>query len=1115
MYCFYVAMKQLNRSEVVLLIASITATGLLAPRGFGQAVAVAQIDGVVADASGAIVTNAHVRAVQEDKHLTRTADSDSQGRYSLTNLPVGPYRLEVKADGFKTYVQSGITLQVGSNVQMNVTLEVGSISENVEVTASARLVETKDTSVSQVIDQRRIVDLPLNGRQATQLVLISGAAAQAPAGDMAGTKNFYSSPTISVAGGQANGTNYLLDGGDNNDTFSNVSLPFPFPDALQEFSVETSTLPARNGLHPGGAVNIVTKSGSNSIHGNLFEFLRNGAVNARNFFAPTHDSLRRNQFGGTIGGKIIKDKLFFFGGYQGTRVRSNPPSNISFIPTTAMLGGDFSAREAGACQSNGRARSITDPANGQPFPNAQIPVSRFSPAALKLMDYLPIAAANPCGQVTYGVPGPNTEDQEIGRIDYVRSERHSLFGRYFLVDYRAPAPWDAHDLLVTTLPGNWERAQTLTIGDIYTFNATTLNSFHATASRRRDNRAPSADQINAADLGVKMFVAAPNDIRIQVANAFNIGCGTCAPGHFNVNTFQFADDLDIMRGRHQMAFGADVIRTQDNTISGYLQNGNFNFGGLGSSDPLADLLLGYLSNNGSAFAYGQSRPQPTAMRETILGLYAQDTFRVNSRFTLNLGLRWEPMLFPQDFYGRGSTFNMAAFLANQHSKVFTTAPAGMFYYGDPGVPKAFTDNKMANFAPRVGLVWNPHGDGRQTVRAGAAILYDTGMLYFSQRLMSNPPFVNEIDLNTNQTGPFHDPWQVYPGGNPFPGVTPPPSNAIFPTSAFYALLPPNLKSTYMTTWSLSYQRQIGGWLASVSYIGNKTSHLWLSTDINAPVNLPGATAANLNQRKALYLANPAQGQYFGQVPYADDGANATYNGLLLSLQHRFAHSFTALANYTWSHCIGDGDFSGDLRGVYYQNQRDRRGDRGDCNFDIRQQLNASIVALSPFKGAGWKSRLLGNWQIAPLVRMATGVPINVTSGKDNSLTGEGLDRPDVAPGVPLYMSSWGPSLQYLNPAAFTQNATGTFGNLGRDLLRYPGTIVFDVALSRVFALAERFRLEGRAEAFNVINHANFAAYSTSNFTYSGLSGAINSATFGRITSAGDPRILQFALKLHF
>src|SRR5215510_841593 len=306
-----------------------------------QAVAVAQVSGTIADSTGKVVVGAEVTMTETDKQLVRTTVSTEVG-YTLPNLPVGPYRLEVKAPGFKNYVQSGIVLQVNNNVQINVTMQVGSISERVEVSALASMVETKENSISNVIDRERISELPLNGRQATQLILTLGAAAYGDAGDT-GSKTFYSSTRISVAGGQGNGTAYMLDGGDNTDAMSNVNLPFPFPDALQEFSVETSTVSARFGIHPGATVNVVTKSGSNAFHGNVFEFLRNGNTNARNFFAPIHDQLKRNQFGGTIGGPIIKDKLFFFGGFQGTVNRSAPPQSSTHIPTAAMINnGDFS-----------------------------------------------------------------------------------------------------------------------------------------------------------------------------------------------------------------------------------------------------------------------------------------------------------------------------------------------------------------------------------------------------------------------------------------------------------------------------------------------------------------------------------------------------------------------------------------------------------------------------------------------------------------------------------------------------------------------------------------------------------------------------------------------------
>ena len=458
------------------------------PACFAQAVANAEVAGVVSDPSGAPIAGAEVRITETEKQTPRTVMSDAQGRYVFPNLPVGPYRLDISVPGFKTYAHTGILLQVGNHITLNATLAIGAMTEHVEVTAGASMVETKDNTISQVIDERRIVDLPLNGRQPTQLILLSGAALTTPGGGMTGSKNYYSSTTISVAGGQANGINYLLDGGDHNDSMTNVNMPIPFPDALQEFSVQTSALPARYGLHPGAVVNAVTKSGSNSLHGDLFEFLRNGDLNARNIFAPVHDSLKRNQYGGTLGGRIIADKLFFFGGYQGTRQRSDPPQTIGYVATPAVLGGDFSAITSGNCVAGGVGRTLIDPSSNLPFAGNRIPVSRFNPESVKLISgYIPVSN-NPCGKITYGIPSTGDEDQFIGRIDWVQNSKHTLYGRYFLAQYTNPPVFDGKNALTTTAPGNWERAQTITLGDTYSLSPTTLNAFHATFSRRRDDR---------------------------------------------------------------------------------------------------------------------------------------------------------------------------------------------------------------------------------------------------------------------------------------------------------------------------------------------------------------------------------------------------------------------------------------------------------------------------------------------------------------------------------------------------------------------------------------------------------------------------------------------------
>jgi hypothetical protein len=413
-------MGGLNVSAAVLIVLIFFGPAL---RLRAQTTAVAQVSGTITDASGAAVANAQVTMTDTDKGQVHTTASDSAGHYTLPNLPVGPYRFEAKANGFKDYQQVGIVLVVNNNIQIDAPMQVGSITDRIEVSATANLVETKETSVSSVIDNQRINDLPLNNRQATQLILTLGAAVNADGGDT-GSKTFWNATRISVAGGQGNGTAYLLDGGDATDAMSNVNMPFPFPDALEEFSIETSAVSSRFGTHPGATVNVVTKSGSNAFHGDLFEYIRNGDLDARNFFSTTGaDTLKRNQFGGTAGGKIIRDKLFYFGGFQGSRNRSNPPQLTTHIPTAQMLNGDFSTIASAAC---GKAVQLVNPNGNTPFAGNQIPVSLLSPVALGVTQYLPTSSANPCGTVTYGIPQTGDSEEYIGRMDYIINEKHTL-----------------------------------------------------------------------------------------------------------------------------------------------------------------------------------------------------------------------------------------------------------------------------------------------------------------------------------------------------------------------------------------------------------------------------------------------------------------------------------------------------------------------------------------------------------------------------------------------------------------------------------------------------------------------------------------------------------------
>ncbi len=1117
-----------------------------APAG-AQQVAVAQVSGQVADPNGAIVVGATVRMIETDKAVPHTTATNSDGNYVLPGLPVGPYKLEVVKTGFKTYVQNDLVLQVNDHITINAALQVGEVSETVEVSGAAAAVQTESSAISNVMDSQRISDLPLNGRFATQLILLSGAAMSAPAGDEVGSKSFYSSVAISVAGGQANGTNYLLDGGDNNDTFANVNLPFPFPDALQEFSVETSALPARNGLHPGGVVNIVTKSGTNQLHGDLFEFYRDGgAFNAASrSFTPTPnkpDGLLRNQFGGTIGGKIISDKLFFFGGYQGTRQRSSSTAS-AFTATAAALAGDFTALESATCVAAG-ARTLN-----APFVANKIDPTKFDPAALKLFsaNYVPIST-DPCGRLSYVLPAIDNEDQAIGRIDWIQNQKNAIYGRYFLDDFRAPAPFNLNDIIVTQTPGNLERAQSFTLGDTYTFTPTLINSFHVTLNRRRDNRGTDPRDINPTTLGSNMFVQIPNFLLVTISSYFNVGCGTCAPGYFNVNTLQAADDVDWIRGKHHFAFGADFIRTQNNTLSGYDENGTFTFNGAVTKDGLADFLLGDQS------AFTESRAQKVTYRETIPSLYAQDTYKVTNRITLTAGVRWEPTLWPTDVFHRGSIFNMADFQNNVHSTVYPTAPAGMLFYGDKGVPPGFTSNSWTKFAPRVGVAWDPTGSGNQSLRAGYGLFYDSAMAWYTQRLTSNPPVVNQIDTATG-CGTFSNPWLNYSTntgcGSPNANQSPFPGGSIqFPGNSFWVSLPPHMRAMYMMQWNVSYERQfLHDWSMAVSYLGNRSLHLPLSYDLNAPINTPavcaaqgaaGCTTGNVPQRRFLSQIATSAAQNasaIGTLDYGDDTGYSNYNALLATLNHRFSHGFNLQANYTYSHCLSVGDFNGDLRGAYYMIQNNPRLDYGNCNFDIRHIFNTTLVAASPFHGQGAMKWLLGGWQVAPSIRALTGFPIAVTLGADSLATTEGNDRPELVPGQPLYLNKWetcgaNSCYQVWNPAAFANPTSATApvsivaknGNpyaypaMARDLLYAPGVFTFDTSVSRIFPIRERLQVEFRFDAFNVLNHFNPKL---------GDPGSIqgqNSANFGRITSAPtagflpsqwDPRVLQFATKLHW
>src|SRR5262245_11936794 len=488
----------------------------LAALAWGQAGSTAQISGTVKDASGAVLPGVEVTATQTETGSSRTTISNETGFYVLPNLAVGPYRLEISLQGFRTFVQTGVVLQVNSNPVIDAVLQVGQVSEQVEVQANAALVETRSSGVGQVIENQRILELPLNGRQVTDLITLSGAAVPVQTNS---TRSMPGGQGIAVGGGMWTGVTYLLDGAMHNNPYDNFNLPLPFPDALQEFKVETSALTAQNGVHSGAAVNAVTKSGTNAFHGDGFWFVRNQVFNATNPFAlkradglRKQDGLKRNQFGGTIGGPIKQNKIIFFGGYQVTTIRQAPPDNLTFIPSAKMLTGDFRDFTAPACNGG---RTVTLSA---PFVNNQINPALFSKAAVNITNKLP-KTDDPCGRVTFSSIDQINNHQAVGKVDYQRNANHSIFGRYIATTDTVPVPLALTGNLLTAIFGGRDNlAQTYTVGETRLINPNTVNSVRLAVNRTAIRRV-GADYFNPPSVGVNVFSYLPNFMIVQMNNA--------------------------------------------------------------------------------------------------------------------------------------------------------------------------------------------------------------------------------------------------------------------------------------------------------------------------------------------------------------------------------------------------------------------------------------------------------------------------------------------------------------------------------------------------------------------------------------------------------------------
>jgi Carboxypeptidase regulatory-like domain len=1065
------------------------------------------INGIVTDPSGAVVAGATITATEVDTSLARTTVSNQDGLYVISGLRPTRYTLNIEGRGFRQFTQSGIVLEANDTVTINVKLEVGATTETVNVNASTVQVDTSTSTIRQVVDSARMVELPLNGRNPAQLTaLVAGAVnAITDNADQGTTKTFPAAVTVSVNGGRQNNIAFNIDGVSAEDIFSNVNQPLPMPDALQEFSFQTNNFSAEYGQNSSGVVNVVTKSGTNSFHGDAFEFVRNAVFNARNFFASKRDQLKRNQFGGTFGGPIIKDKLFFFGGYQGTRIRNTQGGLSAYVPTASDLAGDFSSYLSSGNPANPlhRVVTLTDPITGQPFPGNQIPTNRLNPAALAMLKYLPVSPeAN--GLAFYSTPVIQNFNEFIVRVDYSLTANDRLNYRFNKSYFSSPGIL-ANSNLLTYADYTPDTSYNTAIQETHVISPTMLNDFRFEVAREITARHPPTDTPNVADFGVKnIYQTSDKAIESFGVTGF-FSFGAFADSVFARTMFNWYDTLRWSVGRHTLSVGGSFQRARFDQNNHLFQNGTFSFTGDITGLAIADFLTGNLRT----FTQGWGSFQ--ADRNILFSTFIQDTFKASSRLTLNAGFRWEPSFPWHDLYNQAEAFSPALYAQGVRSQVYTNAYPGELFSGDPGFPVDGRSNSWDNFAPRIGFAYDVFGDGKTSFRGGSGIFLNSAVPAFSNdSQVQTSPFSPTVSF-TNPPGGFSNPYQGF--NNPFPLAFPVPHNFVFPTpvrvyswdASHYKLQTPTVY-----TWNLTLEHQLrADWLVRLAYVGSRTDHLNQNIQLNPAIYTPGSTLSTDARRPF---------QPYTSIVQASGAGLSRYNSLQLSLEKRLSHGFTILGNYTWSRSVDNIPYGADVTSPilnapmamspYIPNFKSL--DTGPSDFDFNQTFVVSYVwQLAQLTHSNrWIRGVAGGWELTGITTAQTGPPITLYAGTDRSQTGIGADHAQYLGGN-AYTSgpcaNQAPCVSYLVASAFGLPALGTYGNLAKGTLRGPGFFNTDLGAFKNFSIKERLQLQFRAEFFNFFNRANF---NNPNTTVSG-------GGFGNILSARDPRIGQLALKVLF
>lgn len=1100
----------------------------------------ARISGIVTDSSGAVIPSAQVTATQADTGLASIALANAAGEYIFPSLAPTTYNIVATAPGFTTFVQKAVRLEADQAVTVNARLNVGAASQSVTVTTAASQVDTTTATLSQVIGQQQVNELPLNGRNAAQLVTLSAGVLPAPnisSIDQGNTKTFPVVVLITVNGARTNQTNFLLDGGNNVDEYTNVNAPFPFPDALQEFSVQTSNYQAEYGQNAGGVVNIITKSGTSQYHGDVFEYLRNRVFNAHDHFStvtnangvlvPYTDPLKRNQFGGTIGGPVGIPHLwkmkqgFFFAGYQASRLRdtSASTSSDSSLPSTANQAGLFTFTSIGVPTTS---NCIVDPSASpkQCFPftqvsgnvwQATIPTNRFDKASLALLKYIPVASA---GGTPFSYLQPNSQnyDEAVGKYDQTLTSEDHMTMRYYL---------DKFHLVGVLNPANYLTYQdqsdityqSALVSETHTFTTHVINNAILSYQREGSVRGPLPGGINANTLGVNIWQPSfPSFQSISVSGNFSFGQNPHAA--FARSNMTLADDVHWVKGSHDLAFGFHGEVARVDVVNQNGQPGQFSFASTTTNNAMASFFLGYMSS------FSQSSGQFQDDRAKFIGLYAQDSWKATPRLTLNYGLRWEPFI-PQTADGRMGQFNPTAYASGQFSKAYPNAPLGLLFPGD-GIPAAGVRSNYKNFMPRLGFAWDVFGKSTTSVRGGAGMFFDTRMNdLFNNGWIGSNPFVETYSVSNptaiDATATFSNPYGK--AANPFPVQIPLPPNTPFPTPIGVITFDPsgNFQTPLMYDWNLAIEHQFTpGFSSQFAYVGSHGTHIFTTTELN-PSRQTGSTDTAGNEQARRSYTN------FSNISESNMGGNTSFQSMQFTLRKRISYGLTATFNYTWSKSLDNipyntavtsaGAGQANVLPIYMPNYKQL--DYGPSDFDHRNNISFSYSWNFPRMQTGFRAihAVVNGWQTSGVTTIHSGDPLNITVGADRSLAGQGtaMDVPNrIGNGYGGNACAFGVSatttcVGYLDPTAFATPALDTFGNLKKDSFVGPRYVDWDGSLTREFPIKDATRLNFRAEYFNLLNHTNLGDPNLSQ----------TSASFGRIGSDISPRVAQLSLKLLF